>query len=958
MTCETVDDLLLDYVEGELPLDQADAVRAHLAVCRPCAARCREMRHLLGDLGAARSIGGLSATTGTAAPSRGAVGVADGITRIGDFEMIEELGRGGMGVVYRARQLSLDRIVALKLLSADLVSGQRSISRFLREARAAARLHHTNIVPIYAQGRDDRYVYYAMELIEGPSLERILREQRQAVDERTQADPARRTEADGPPPAPIDTSAARNMLRSASTIVLGSVIRGGRAGRDFKRVARLVAGVAEGLHHAHEQGVIHRDIKPQNLLLGPDEQLHITDFGLARILDEPGLTRSTEIVGTPAYMAPEQITGPAAAIDRRTDVYALGVTLYEMLTLHRPFEAETYDQTIIQILRREPPPPRRIEPHVPPDLETICLRAMEKEPERRFATAADMARDLRRYAEGFPIVSRPLGPLAKAARWIRRHPWRASATAAIALLVIAVPLLTSFVRTAARAEINEAYAVLLNDYRDREQALARLGWISRIGGDAARRGLVEALADIRTDPAASTERLERILAQRPKFRDAHYLLAWAYARQTVTQGTALWADAQREVRAGDSLDAPASAAGYFFRGQAVWGLDPHDAERSFDQAIRLRTNFTQAMLHQGRAMNQIMYTWRDVSYYRKAVGRLESVALVQPARAYPRYLLSITHLLAAEIYAADGRRQDAERAWAASLAAAREAQVVQSSSPRGYAAEAGYYESRGRYASAVAAWDRLDNPAIHKSASDWAERYGYEMRLLWWLGRTGEAEHMLRQRYGPKCGYDPQRHYDPDESFYAALLAATRGNRPAATRILHDAAQRTDLGPEARLLLDAAFRLIDIPTPKTLLPRRVAANAHVSPGWSVAWTQALVDYARGVTTWDALAGASQRGGLRPVDARLRMTAAYFFRGVYALAAGRRNDAHAALRAAAEQRDNENYCFRARLLQVELERAPGWVDRLRGRPATAPAAGWRPSRPAGPGRAPAPRRSGG
>ncbi len=931
MTCETVDDLLLDYVEGELPPEPAEAVRTHLAECRRCAARCREMRRLLGDLGAARSIGGTSASVAptSAAPAGASPVPAADLKRIGDFEIIEELGRGGMGVVYRARQISLDRVVALKLLSADLVSGERSISRFMREARAAARLHHTNIVPIYAQGREDRYVYYAMELIEGPSLDEILREQRR------QADGKVRTAESAPPPELHRCSGAhsgttRSVLRSASTIVLGSMIRGGRPTRDFKRVARLVAGVAEGLHHAHEQGVIHRDIKPQNLLLGPDEQLHITDFGLARVLDEPGLTRSTEIVGTPAYMAPEQITGPAAAIDRRTDVYALGVTLYEMLTLRRPFQADTYDQTICRILRREPAPPRKIDPHVPPDLETICLRAIEKEPERRFATAAELARDLRRYADGFPIVSRPLGPIGKAARWVRRHPWRASATAAIALLVVALPLLTSFVRTAARAEIHEAYAVLLNDYRDRERALARLGWVSRIGGDSAQRGLVEALADIRTDPAASIRRLERLLAQQPKFRDAHYLLAWAYARRTVTQGTSLWADAQREVRLADALDTPATAAGYFFRGQAVWGLDPHEAERSFDQAIRLRTNFTQAMLHQGRAMNQIMYTWRDISYYRKAVGRLESVALVQPTRAYPRYLLAITHLLAAEIYTAEGRREDAGQAYAASLAAAREAQVVESSSPRGYAAEAGYYESRGAYEDAVAAWNRLDNPAIRKSASDWAERYGYEMRLLLWLGRVGEAEAALRQRYGPKCGYDPGRHYDPDESLYAALLAATRGDRAAAARTLHDAAARSALSPEARLLIEAGFRLIGEPAPADLLPASIPAEARLSPGWSSAWTEALAGFACGALSWDALEQAARRGVLRPVDARLRMTAAYFFRGVYALAAGRREEALDALRSAAEQRDNENYCFRARLLLVKLRRDPAWPARLRGR----------------------------
>ena len=600
MTCETVSELLLDYVEGELSPEQSEAVRSHLADCRACATRCRETRALVGDLAAARSAdAGGSDVSFDASPPLAPAAVKTH-TQIGDFEILEELGRGGMGVVYRARQLSLNRTVALKLLSGALVQTDRSITRFTREAQAAARLHHTNIVPVYAQGRAGEYFYYAMELIEGPSLDKFLRQQREAA--------GGISPADARPGAHSQTtrrlSTPTRLLRSAASVIRRTSTRHHSAAPpDYRRVVRWVAGVAEGLHHAHEQGVIHRDIKAQNLLLGPDDELHITDFGLARILDEPGLTHSSEVVGTPAYMAPEQITGGRAAIDRRTDVYALGVTLYELLTLHRPFETETYDQTIHQILTRDPTPPRRIAPHTPADLETICLRALEKEPHRRFPTAAEMARDLRRWAEGFPIFSRPLGPIGRTIRWVRRHPWRSLAAAATALLLIVIPLGAASVRANANRDIETSFSILLDDYREKDRALAQLGWVSRIGGDSYRRRFVEAFANIRTDPRRTIEMAEAAVAERPDDPDARYLLAWAYARRMSTQGTATWADAQAQLAAGDALrerGIEPSPAGYFFRGQAVWGSDPREAVQTFELAINKASEqergiFTQAM---------------------------------------------------------------------------------------------------------------------------------------------------------------------------------------------------------------------------------------------------------------------------------------------------------------------------------------------------------------------------
>jgi serine/threonine protein kinase len=929
MTCETAGELLLDYVEGELPPTQADLIRAHLAECRACAARYRQMRALLGDLGAARSAEQQAWSPDQSGSQPVPPAVLEEHTRIGDFEILAELGRGGMGVVYRARQLSLNRTVALKLLSAGLVQSERSISRFMREAQAAARLHHTNIVPIYAQGREGEYFYYAMELIEGDSLDKVLRQQR----ERGQGAGTPQTVRDPLQARTRRLSSTVNLLRSAASAVR---LSGARPAQDYKRIARLVTGVVEGLHHAHEQGIVHRDIKPQNLLLGPDDELHITDFGLARILDEPGLTRSSELVGTPAYMAPEQITGGGTAIDRRTDVYALGVTLYEMLTLQRPFQAETYDQTINRILKYEPRPPHKIDPHIPTDLETICLRAIEKEPHRRFPTAAEMAHDLHRYAEDFPIASRRVGPLGRSLRWVRRHPWRTAVIATTALLMIVVPLGVSFFHRTGSAEIGRAMAVLLDDYREKDRALAELGSASRSPGLRHRRAYVEAFAHVRTDPDRSIELLQEVLQASPDAVDAHYLLAFAQVWRSHTHGTEVSAEVQRRIDLGDALSVAPSAAGWFFRGQAVCGVDPQGAVDSFEAAIKQASDvegftFIQAMLHQGRAMNQIMYSWRAldplraIRIYDEAVGRLEYAKIGQPTKAYPRYLLSITHLLAAEIYQVDDQPKDAAKAYAQSLAAAKDAQHVDPNSPKGYAAEAGYYESREDLGSAIVAWSQLDRPAVQRrtSTSDRSERYEYQMRLHFWLGQYPEAKRMRASRYGESTGYDPQKAYDVDDGLYQALIAASTGDWATVESALAIGAERTRHNPEYLLRLDAAYRLLGRTPPANLLSDAVPTGCRLSPGWRPEWLSILVSYQRGEIDWPAVEVAATAGTLREDDARLRMAGAHFFHGMRELAMGNRQHACDAFAAARDQYDNENYCFRAKLLLIKLHTDPDW-----------------------------------
>jgi serine/threonine protein kinase len=356
--------------------------------------------------------------------------------RLGDFEILREIGRGGMGVVYEARQVSLNRKVALKVLAPGLGLTRLAVERFHREAQAAAKLHHTNIVPVHATGEHDGTHFYAMELIEGPSLDQVLNQLKQEPQ---------------PGQAPKAATSTRPDLLETALHIPGSSSSGPAAelstsslssgGSYFDTVARMVADVADALEYAHRNGVIHRDVKPSNLLLSPDGRLSINDFGLARVLEQPGMTMTGEFVGTPAYMSPEQITAGRTPLDHRTDVYSLGATLYQMLTLQPPFAAERRDQMLAQVLHKEPTPPRRVNKKAPIDLETICLKALEKDPDRRYQTAGQLAKDLRHYVNRFAITARRTGPVGQLQKWVRRNPGLAAGLGCTVLATAAAVLI-------------------------------------------------------------------------------------------------------------------------------------------------------------------------------------------------------------------------------------------------------------------------------------------------------------------------------------------------------------------------------------------------------------------------------------------------------------------------------------------------------------------------------------
>jgi serine/threonine protein kinase len=366
--------------------------------------------------------------------------------RLGDFEILREVGRGGMGVVYEARQVSLNRRVALKVLSGGLGLTPKAVQRFRREAEAAARLHHTNIVPVYATGEESGTHFYAMELIDGPSLEHVIRQLR-ASRERQRSEDDKKTPLANAPGSPGDTSRSPDLVATGpyipdsgpvSTLSASSLSSDGHY---FDTVARMIAEVADALEYAHQQGVVHRDIKPSNLLLSPASRLSVNDFGLARMLEQPGMTQSGEFVGTPAYMSPEQITAGRIPLDHRTDIYSLGATLYELLTLEPPFRGQSREQVLAQIVQKEPKPPRHFQKGVPVDLETICLKCLEKDPDRRYQTAGAMADDLRRYVNRFAILARRVGPVGRLQKWVKRHPGFA---AGVGLTLAAVCLASFF----------------------------------------------------------------------------------------------------------------------------------------------------------------------------------------------------------------------------------------------------------------------------------------------------------------------------------------------------------------------------------------------------------------------------------------------------------------------------------------------------------------------------------
>jgi serine/threonine protein kinase/Tfp pilus assembly protein PilF len=305
----------------------------------------------------------------------------------GDYELLQEIGRGGQGVVYLARQKSLNRIVALKVIGLAHWATEAHVKRFRLEAEAAASLNHPCIVPIYEVGERDGACYFSMGLVEGGQLDAVAKRE----------------------PMPI------------------------------RHAAELIAKLARTVHYAHEHGILHRDIKPGNILLDTEGEPHLTDFGLARLVEtESNVTRTLEVLGTPSYMAPEQAVGNNARVNSATDIYGLGAVLYQLLTGHPPFAGGTTFETVRLVLDTEPRQPRLWNPKVDRDLATICLKCLEKDPQRRYSSALALAEDLERWAKHEPIQARHTGVITRSRKWVQRNPTSALLAASVVALIAAV----------------------------------------------------------------------------------------------------------------------------------------------------------------------------------------------------------------------------------------------------------------------------------------------------------------------------------------------------------------------------------------------------------------------------------------------------------------------------------------------------------------------------------------
>ena len=390
------------------------------------------------------------------------------LAALGDFRILRTLGRGGMGVVYEAEQLSLGRRVALKVLPFAAMLSEQRLTRFQNEARAAATLSHPHIVTVFAVGVDRGVHYYAMELIRGPSVAEVIQELRGPVKDNqeshldgdvsdsiltsvrraSQRMAAAATEDYGPDVVIPDEAAADTVQHAQAADTAGSILSDdgtGQRGAHFRAVARIGIQAAEALDHAHQNGIVHRDIKPANLLLDATGHTWVTDFGLARIESDPAVTMTGDLFGTLRYMSPEQILSKRVVLDHRTDIYSLGLTLYELLILKPAFAQQEREELFRAIAFEEPTAPRRLNASIPVDLETIVLKAVQKNPADRYATAQDLADDLQRFLDDKPIRARRPTLAQRAGKWTRRNPAAMWATIIVLLVLLTASVIASMV---------------------------------------------------------------------------------------------------------------------------------------------------------------------------------------------------------------------------------------------------------------------------------------------------------------------------------------------------------------------------------------------------------------------------------------------------------------------------------------------------------------------------------
>ncbi len=655
--------------------------------------------------------------------------------QLGEYRIVREVARGGMGVVYEAIQTSLNRRVALKVLPAGVLLSSSAPERFGREAATAGRLHHTNIVPVYAIGQEQGIHYYVMQYIEGRSLAEHLVRLRQAAT----------------PP-----------------------------GRDyFRRVARWGQQAAEALDYAHNEGIVHRDVKPSNLLLDARDNVWITDFGLARVDALTTLTVAGDVLGTARYMSPEQARGGRSRVDARTDIYSLGATLYELLTLRPAFDGESREIVLNRITFADPPPLRRLNPAIPRDLETIVAKCMEKEPERRYARARDVAEDCRRFLDGEPIRARRTLLVVKAARVVRRHRWLTLAAVLVAVLSItAIGLLVNLRHLEGQRCVEEATQAILFD-EDRVTAARLLDRAGALGVDSVELHLGRALIPLTAfQGREAVPHLTRALQKAPGHVEATLALAWAYSM------TSDYPNRQRLLDRVHEADIQ-TGLGWYLHGLALSGIQRSRAAASFNRAIDLRAEFTPAInaRAQFRAMRLLSEGARDelaamLNDYDALVTFRPKSSLSYASRAHG--------WLAAASYAATQPDLRAYReAWLENCRAdlAEALRLRRPDEMEVFVQQGNYLRCVGDFAGAAEAYaqalavkqettGQVDPALVHKHAM-----------MLYALGQTEAALHAIEPQRAAAPNYYPL-------AFQQALMLTELGRRDEAYRVCRDTLER------------------------------------------------------------------------------------------------------------------------------------------------------------------------